>query len=88
LLLTDSLQKSIDQLDSLLDGWTFGQLVIEDQKPFLQLENGDIIPATGIVEVKNGDFWERVDTYDYYIITIDGWPAYAGMKARMKPVKA
>ena len=69
----------------IADGWTVGTLVIEDQQAYLQLEDDSIIPATGIIEIKNGDFWERPDYPFWLATTKEGWPAYAGMRARIRP---
>jgi len=80
----DFLTKHIQRTVDIADGWTTGTLVIENQQAFLQLDSGAIIPAKGIVEVKNGDHWQRLSQTDILRQTREGWPAYAGMDARMK----
>lgn len=55
------LLRHIQQTADIADGWKVGRLVIENQQPFLQLDNGSILPADAIIEVKNGDCWQRLD---------------------------
>ncbi|MEN6325834.1 MAG: hypothetical protein ABFD18_06470 [Syntrophomonas sp.] len=75
------IQKTID----IADGWIVGTLVIEEDKTaYLQRENGSLVPATGIIEVRNGDCWQRLLPDDFLQTTVEGWPAYAGLDARMK----
>ena len=80
------LLRHIQQTADIADGWKAGRLVIENQQPFLQLDNGSILPADGIIEVKNGDYWQRLDSKDILCTTVEGWPAYAGLDARMRSV--
>ena len=78
------LLQSIQITADIADGWTVGNLVIENQQAYLQLENGSIIHASGIIEVKNGDVYQRLTAEDYKSETKEGWPLYAGLRARMK----
>ncbi len=79
--LLDSLRKTAN----ILDGWLVGRLVI-DQLAYVELDNGDLVPAAAvkILEVRNGDVWQQLTTDDFTRSTFEGWPAYAGMEARMK----
>ena len=81
----DFLLESIQKTADIADGWTVGTLAIENQLAYLQLEDGAIISTAGIIEIKNGDFWERTDYAFWLATTREGWPAYAGMRARMRP---
>lgn len=78
------LLRSIQITADIADGWTVGVLVIENEQASLQLEDGSIIPISGALEVKNGDFWEKPVSWFSKITTEDGWPAYGGMRARMR----
>lgn len=84
--LTAHIQNTVDCIDALLDGWTQGRLVIEDGQVYLQVEDGRLIPvpAGAILEVKNGSIWQRLTLRDLAKIITGGWPAYAGLTARMK----
>lgn len=82
----NSLNKSINQIDSLLDGWTFGRLVIELNAISLEQETGELItvPAGAVLEVRNGDQWTPVSGEILWVQTAEGWPAYAGLEARFR----
>lgn len=86
MLLVNSIQKSINQIDSLLDGWTFGRLVIEPEAAYLELETGEMLPVpdSAALEVRNGDQWAPVSAEMLQARTAEGWPAYAGLEARIK----
>jgi hypothetical protein len=86
MLITDSIRKSINQIDAFLDGWTFGRLVIKPEGVSLQVEDGSLlpVPAGCILEVMNGDEWQRLTPADLTMTTREGWPLYAGLEARMK----
>lgn len=79
------LLNSLRQTADILDGWLVGRLVI-DQLACVELDNGNLIPvATGnILEVRNGEKWQRLGLDDFTRTTVEGWPAYAGLDARMK----
>jgi len=79
------LLRSIEKTADIAAGYTVGTLVIENAQAFLQLESGTIIPANDTVEVKNNNHWQRLTQADILRTTSEGWPAYAGMDARMKP---
>jgi|GEM_PF-2474260 len=88
-LLANSLQQTINRIDALLDGWTYGYLVIEDGQAYLELENEDLVPVTEdhYLEAENGDHFQHLTRADLEKKTLDGWPAYAGLLARMKPIE-
>jgi hypothetical protein len=75
--------RHIEKTANIAGGFTVGTLVIESQGVFLQLDDGSLVPATGKVEVKNGGTWQTLAPEDFSRITAEGWPAYAGMDARM-----
>jgi hypothetical protein len=77
------LVRHIQRTADIAGGFIVGTLVIEDGV-FIQLEDGQMIPATGSVEVKNGDTWQILTPADFVAVTVEGWPAYAGLDARMK----
>lgn len=79
-LLVNSLRKTAD----IIDGWTVGRLVIEEGV-FVQLDNGNLVPVeTNYLEVNNGGQWQNLRAADFMKTTPEGWPAYAGMDARMR----
>lgn len=82
----NSMQKSIDQIDALLDGFTTGRLVIEGLSVALQTDDGTLlpVPAGATVQVRNGDQWQELLPEDMARVTTEGWPAYAGLVSRMK----
>lgn len=86
MMITNSINRSIAQIDSLLDGWTFGRLVVELNAISLQQEDSNIIPVPvgATLEVKNGDQWQCLSARDLAIVITEGWPAYAGLEARMR----
>lgn len=77
--LTRHIQKTAD----IAGGFVVGNLVI-DGGVFIQMENGQLVSATGSVEVKNGDHWQTLTPADFEAVTVEGWPLYAGLDARMK----
>lgn len=77
------LTRSIEKTANIAGGYTVGNLVIDPQGVFIQLDDGSLTPATGKVEVKNGDVWQALTVADYNVETIYGDPAYAGLDARM-----
>lgn len=81
-LLTASIRKTAN----ILGGWMVGNLVIEDDGAFIQLDCGDLVPVvpSDIIEVHNNDQWQRLNEHDLKARTVEGWPAYAGMDARVK----
>lgn len=80
------IQKTIDKLDDLLDGWTTGQLVIDKRQAFLHLQDGQELRITPShrVQVRNGGQWEGLNYMDLFRVSVDGRPAYAGLDARMR----
>lgn len=82
----NSLQKSCNQIDALLDGWTFGRLVVDAGQASLELETGEMLPVpdSAALEVRNGDQWEQVSAKMLQARTAEGWPAYAGLEVRIK----
>ena len=81
------LVRHIQRTADIAAGYTIGTLVIENHQTHLQLENGSLVPIYNIntIEVKNGGNWQRLTPADILQKTAEGWPAYAGMDARMKP---
>lgn len=77
------LTRSIEKTANIAGGYTVGNLVIDPQGVFIQLDDGSLTPATGKVEVKIGDVWQALTVADYNVETIYGDPAYAGLDARM-----
>lgn len=77
------LVRHIQRTADIAGGFIVGNLVIDDDV-FIQLDNGQLVPATGSVEVKNGDHWRCLTTTDFQAVTVEGWPLYAGLDARMK----
>ncbi|HHV76535.1 MAG TPA: hypothetical protein GXX39_04065 [Syntrophothermus lipocalidus] len=84
--LTRHIQKTIDKLDDFLDGWTTGQLVVDDGQALVQLEDGQEIPISPDcqVQVRNGGQWEDLSYTDLFKVSANGRPAYAGLDARMR----
>ena len=84
--LTKHIKETTACIDAALDNWTLGNLVIEDSQAYLQLKDGSLIPvpADAVLEVKNGDLWTPVSAEMLQARTREGWPAYAGLLARMK----
>jgi len=78
------LVRHIQRTADIAGGFIVGTLVILDHQAYLQLENGELVSVTSAVEVKNGDQWRRLTPADILQKTAEGWPAYAGMDARMK----
>lgn len=78
--LINSIRKTVD----ILDGWTIGRLVI-DEGVYLQDDKGNLIPvdARAHLEVCNGGRWQPVGGAELSRTTREGWPAYAGMDARV-----
>ena len=79
----DFLVRSIQRTADIAGGYIVGNLVIDPSGVFIQKENGELVVATGKVEVKNGDVWQALTVADYNVETIYGDPAYAGLDARM-----
>ena len=79
----DFLVRSIQRTADIAGGYIVGNLVIDPSGVFIQKENGELIPAIGKVEVKNGDYWQTLTVADYNEETIYGDPGYAGLDARM-----
>lgn len=79
-LLADSIRGTL----SIAEGWTIGRLVI-DGGVFLEQENGRLIEASKgcKLEVRNGDAWQRLTEDDLERKTVEGYPAYASMDARI-----
>jgi hypothetical protein len=79
------LVRHIQRTADIAGGFIVGTLVILDHQAYLQLENGTLVPIYDIktVEVKNGDQWQRLTPADVLRRTAEGWPAYAGLDARM-----
>lgn len=77
------LTRSIEKTANIAGGYTVGNLVIDPQGVFIQLDDGSLTPATGKVEVKIGDHWEALTVADFNDETPEGWPLNAGLDARM-----
>ncbi|MBG9737116.1 hypothetical protein [Paenibacillus alvei] len=88
-----------DRMNSAMQDWMdkqkkqviTGQLVVEDEKVSLQLEDGSLIELspTDRIEVKNGERFEPAP-YSRIIEIVDsgGWPIYAGLYASVhQPIK-
>ncbi|MDD2585496.1 MAG: hypothetical protein PHT79_06685 [Syntrophomonadaceae bacterium] len=76
--------RHIQRTADIAGGYRVGNLVIKSQGTFLQLENGTMIPtASRHVEVNNGNQWQTLNPDDLTRVTVEGWPAYAGLDARM-----
>jgi len=77
------LVRSIQRTADIAGGYTVGTLVI-DGGVFIQKENGQMVEGAGHqVEVKNGDQWQTLALEDYKVVTVEGYPGYAGLDARM-----
>lgn len=83
----DLLIRSIEKTANIAAGYTVGTLVIENEQAYLQLDDNSIVPIQGTIEVKNGDHWQRLTLADILRTTSEGWPAYAGMDARVIVIK-
>ena len=82
-LLSDSIKKTA----AIAEGYNLGRLIIEDEKPSIELEDGEVIKATGlIVEILTNDGWYRLGIEDYEKVTEEGWPLLAGFDCRWKEV--
>lgn len=82
-----NLSESIKKTIAIADGYKLGRLVFEGDKPYIELENGTEIEATGlIVEVLNDNEWYRLGEEDYKRKTVEGWPLFAGFDCRWKEV--
>jgi len=79
-----ALTRSIEKTANIAGGYTVGNLVIEPQGVFIQLDDGSLTPVTGKLEVKIGDSWEFLTVADFNEETPEGWPLNAGLDARMK----
>lgn len=84
--LTDHINSTVDRIDATLDGWTQGRLVIDQGNAYIEVEPFQFVPVpAGVtVEVKNGSIWQRLTEADLQAVTVDGWPAYAGLPARIQ----
>lgn len=77
------LVRHIQRTSDIAGGFVVGTLVIDDGV-YIQAEDGELTPVTSAVEVKNGGHWQHLSATDILRRTTEGWPAYAGMDARMK----
>ena len=77
------LTRSIEKTANIAGGYTVGNLVIEPQGVFIQVDDGSLVPAIGKVEVKIGGQWQALTVADYNEETPEGWPLNAGLDARM-----
>ncbi|MCO7126604.1 hypothetical protein NIE88_12600 [Sporolactobacillus shoreicorticis] len=86
--LHQSMQNTISQIDAFIENWTFGTLIVEDNHAFLALEIGEVILLDHEqfeIEIRNGDEFMPV-TLDQVLTskTVEGWPLYAGLDARIR----
>ncbi len=79
-----SLTMSIEKTANIAGGYTVGNLVIDPQGVFIQLDDGSLVPAIGQVEIKVGDNWVALTVEDFNAEDIYGDPLNAGLDARMK----
>lgn len=81
------LSEHIKKTLNILDGWAVGRSVVENEKGYIQLGNGELVELqeTDIIEVLNGETYQRI-TLETLITTktVEGWPGYAGMDCRVK----
>ncbi|WP_139692497.1 hypothetical protein [Sporolactobacillus terrae] len=82
------MQDTISRLDAIIDGWTLGRLIIEDDHAFLAIEIGEIILLDRRqfeIEVRNGDKFVPVTVQQVLnSISTDGWNLYAGLDCRIR----
>lgn len=90
--LHESIQNSISKIDAIIDGWTLGRLIIEDDHAFLALEICEVIlldRGQFEIEVKNGDEFVPVTVEQVLnAISTDGWLLYAGLDCRIRERRA
>jgi hypothetical protein len=83
----ESMQASIHQLDSFLDGFTFGTLIIENNRVTLATKAAEIhLNDRYLIEIQNGNEYmpitvqQALNAYD----SMKNFPLFAGMTARVK----
>jgi hypothetical protein len=70
-----------------MDGFEVGTAVVENNKGFLQRDNGELIELNSKdhIEVLNGDEYEGISLETLINTkTTEGWPGYAGLYCRIK----
>jgi hypothetical protein len=85
--LHESMQKSIHQLDSFLDHWTFGTLIIENNIVLLATEAAEIqLNDSYLIEIENGNEYMPISVQQALSAkdSITNFPLFAGMAARIK----
>ncbi|WP_226677059.1 hypothetical protein [Rossellomorea aquimaris] len=88
LVLVEKLAKSIRTTCDMADGYKVGTLIVESNSVYLEGEHGKTeLQPYDTIEVYNGEQVDRL-TYDevQYTFSNDGWPAYAGLRARYRPI--
>ncbi|MCC5911353.1 MAG: hypothetical protein JJT76_13030 [Clostridiaceae bacterium] len=84
ILLANSIKKTL----CIAEGWQVGRLIIEGSRAYVELDNGQEVEVEGnIVEIRNDDVWQRLNTSDYKEKTVEGWPLFAGFETRIKQSK-
>lgn len=84
----EHLAQSIKDTLNIASGYVIGTLIVEgDYVGLLQANDSEIqLQSDRIIEVRTGDdTYERIG-YDRILTceTVEGWPAYAGLYARVK----
>ncbi|WP_052098097.1 hypothetical protein [Paenibacillus stellifer] len=75
----------------IMSGYITGRLVVDldDRSVGLQKHDGSLIPLSSacIIEVRNGSLYEPLTiTQALTAVTVEGWPGYAGLYARVKAI--
>jgi hypothetical protein len=86
--LIEKLTKSIRTTCDIAEGYKVGTLIVESNSVYLEGEHGKTeLQPHDTIEVYNGEQVDRL-TYDdvLYTFSSDGWPAYAGLRARYRPI--
>jgi hypothetical protein len=87
--LIEKLTKSIRTTCDMAEGYKVGTLIVDSNCVYLEDEHGKTkLQLHDTIEVYNGEQVDRL-TYDevLYTFSSDGWPAYAGLSARYRPIE-
>jgi hypothetical protein len=85
-MLNDHIKRTVRTIDAFLENYTLGTLIVDGDTVSLETKNGEIVlDESYVIEVFDGEKYHQI-TYDQARSTIssDGWPLYAGLKARVK----
>jgi hypothetical protein len=81
--LSNHIKETIDRVD----GFQTGTLIVEEGKvSLLQSDNTEIkLDDTFSIEVRNDNLYEKLSIETILnTLTVEGWPGYAGLYARVK----